>query len=253
MSDLLHILDVNEIWIYLLLGVVGLVYFRKVLIALNEWRGSLFGLERNTAQRRLTEATSILVLLLMMMGGEFILVTFVIPNYPNTQPLPTPTLDWVSATATPAADQTLVPPYPVTVATVPAAISASAPSNCSRGQIEFTYPRAGDQLKGLVTLTGSANIPNFGFYKYEFAQPGSSSWTTIQAGTAIRMGCTDGPCPTPTGNPDTTTETDRPDQIGQWDTSQLVPGDYLLQLIVTDNQGNALPACIIPVRVLPAQ
>ena len=37
---------------------------------------------------------------------------------------------------------------------------------------------------------------------------------------------------------------------GTWDTSQLVPGDYLLRLVVTDNVNNLFPACVISVRVV---
>jgi hypothetical protein len=40
--------------------------------------------------------------------------------------------------------------------------------------------------------------------------------------------------------------------LGQWDTTSVPPGDYQLRLVVTDNQGQALPACVISVRVLPA-
>ena len=39
--------------------------------------------------------------------------------------------------------------------------------------------------------------------------------------------------------------------LGQWDTGTLAPGDYQLRLVVSDNQGQALPACVITVRVSP--
>ena len=73
------------------------------------------------------------------------------------------------------------------------------------------------------------NIPDFGFYKYEVAVAGSDTWATIAAGRATVV---DG-------------------ALGQWDTSTLSPGDYRVRLVVSDNQGQALPACIITVRVSP--
>jgi hypothetical protein len=74
---------------------------------------------------------------------------------------------------------------------------------------------------------GTANIPNFGFYKYEFAPIGSGIWGTIVAKNI----------PIQDGN------------LGSWDTSAIAAGDYQLRLVVSDNQGNDLPACVIPVRI----
>ena len=38
--------------------------------------------------------------------------------------------------------------------------------------------------------------------------------------------------------------------VGLWDTTTLTPGDYQLRLLVTDNQGQSYPPCVIPVRVI---
>jgi hypothetical protein len=78
-----------------------------------------------------------------------------------------------------------------------------------------------------VILKGTATVPNFGFYKYEFAPIGTDVWSTVLANNKPVL---DG-------------------ELGNWDTSALVTGDYRLRLVVTDNQGNELPACIIPLRV----
>jgi hypothetical protein len=75
------------------------------------------------------------------------------------------------------------------------------------------------------------NISNFGFYKYEVAPQGSDTWATISAGRAIVNN----------------------GSLGRWDTTALTPGDYQLRLVVTDNQGQALQACVVPVRVVPVQ
>jgi len=40
------------------------------------------------------------------------------------------------------------------------------------------------------------------------------------------------------------------DSIGLWNTSQVIPGDYLLRLVVLDNDNNEYPACIVSVRVI---
>lgn len=95
----------------------------------------------------------------------------------------------------------------------------------------ITSPKAGDEVRGSVELIGTAGIPNFGFYKLEVAPLGGSTWAIFSAGSKpVRNG-----------------------SLGKWDTTALTPGDYQLQLVVTDNQGAALPSCIVSVRVLPAQ
>jgi hypothetical protein len=38
---------------------------------------------------------------------------------------------------------------------------------------------------------------------------------------------------------------------GSWNTQALVPGDYRLRLVMTDNENQTLPACEITVRVTP--
>ncbi len=91
----------------------------------------------------------------------------------------------------------------------------------------LTSPKPGDIIKGQVTLVGTADVPNFGFYKYEFSALGADVWYTIQANPQV----TDG------GN------------LGNWDTSEVTPGDYNLRLVVFDNQGNPFPPCVVPVRV----
>ena len=80
----------------------------------------------------------------------------------------------------------------------------------------------------MVEISGTVNVPNFGFYKYEFAVPGSELWATISADREVVKN----------------------DSLGSWSTGTLVPGEYQLRLVVTDTQGQALPACVISVRVV---
>ena len=93
MEEALSFFRAFEIWIYLLLGLGGLIYIRKFILAWQELRGATFGLERESAQARLNQAASMLVLLLTMAVTEFVLVSFIAPAVPGAIPLPTPTLD----------------------------------------------------------------------------------------------------------------------------------------------------------------
>jgi hypothetical protein len=91
----------------------------------------------------------------------------------------------------------------------------------------LTSPDPGEEIKGTVILNGTADIPNFGFYKYEIAPAGTSNWTTISAGA----------------------KPVKDDELGKWDTTALTNGDYFLQLVIIDNVGQTLEPCVIAVRV----
>ena len=68
--------------IYILLGVGILVYLRMLIIGVMEWKKSVFGLERRIAQRRLVSASTGLILLFLLLVGEFLLVTLIEPRMP---------------------------------------------------------------------------------------------------------------------------------------------------------------------------
>jgi hypothetical protein len=103
------------------------------------------------------------------------------------------------------------------------------PVGCTPGQVEWTFPKAGDEISGKVELKGTVNVPNLGFYKYEFSQAGVENWMTIAAGN----------------------ENNKVDAVlGTWDTTLLIPGDYQLRLVVADNQNQLMPACVIPIRIV---
>jgi hypothetical protein len=98
---------------------------------------------------------------------------------------------------------------------------------CITNKIEWISPKAGDEINANIQLTGTVNVPNLGFYKYQYAQKGEDNWTTLAGGNQPKV----------------------KGDIGFWYTDQLTNGDYLLRLVVADNQNNLFPACVIQVRV----
>jgi len=230
MEEVLRFLKTFEVVIFVILGLVALWTLRKMASAWKEMRSSQFGLERENAQRRFNTSLTGFAFLLFFAFTEFILVSIVYPDFPNTQALPTPTLNIL---ATPTV--TLQPVLAVTPTIDESAptVDASDQGGCVAGQVEWTYPGAGETLQGEVILRGTVNVPNLGFYQYEYSQPGSTVWTTIAAGENPILD-------QPMGG----------EGSGRWDTSTLTPGDYLLRLIVRDNANNLFPACIVNVRII---
>jgi hypothetical protein len=221
MGDVVRFLVNSEVWVYALLGLIGVIYLSKLISDWRERQTAIFGIERETAHRRLVMSATVVVLLLVTAGAELFVVSFVAPSYPMTDILPTPTLDLMT---TPTA--TLAPGVvaPLVVPTISADIS----SGCIPGSIDWTSPFPGEEITGVIELTGTVDVLNLGFYKYEFSTPGQDNWTTIAGGNIKKV----------------------EEPLGNWDTGQRLPGDYLLRLVVTNNEGTALPPCIIPVKVV---
>ncbi len=99
MEALLPYLQMYENVIYVTLGVVAFYYLFKLIASFQEWHGTVFGIEREIALRRLKATLNVVILLVLFALLEFVLVSFVAPSYPATIMLATPTLD-VLATPT---------------------------------------------------------------------------------------------------------------------------------------------------------
>jgi len=224
MIETLGFLTKYEVWIYILAGGVGLIYFRKLVLALQERRAAIFGLERENANRQLASAGSMLGLMFLLSVGEFVLVTFVSPFLPQQKILPTPTLDLLASPTVTLQSQAFTPGVIGTQGTPVPAKS----NGCIPGQLEFTNVVPGQEFSKTIRLEGTTNVPGFGFYKYEYGQPGQDNWVTIAAGNEIKTKA----------------------EIGTWNISQLPQGDYELRLVVVNQQNESMPPCVVPIRVV---
>lgn len=219
-SDILRVIVNAEPYIYIILGGFALYGFLRLFKAIGQLQGSMFGLEKEIARGKVREAASILLFLAFIASLEFVLVTFVQPIKPMKVVLPTQTLDLL---ATPTITLEGAASGLPTAATEPA-----GQTGCVAGQIEFTNPLPGAEVRNEVELRGTVLVPGFGFYKYEYAPAGSSNWITIAAGNQqVQDGL-----------------------LGIWNTNQLTPGDYQIRLVVTDNQGTPLLPCVLSLRVI---
>lgn len=206
--------------IYIALAIGALFAFRRMWHSWREWRDAVYGLEREFALRRLGQATALAILILGLVFAEFFIATFVAPTLPASDILATPTLDLL---VTPAG--TVLP------GTAALAVTQAVPSGmsgCIPDQIMITAPEPGDVVKGIVEIRGTANVPNFAFYKYEIAPMGTQNWSPVSA--------------------DRDPKTD--ESLGNWSTASLTNGDYFLRLVITDNLGKELEPCVLAVRVL---
>ncbi len=230
MESIIGTFTQNEVWVYSALGIFAVWQLVGFISSWQELRAASFGMERSIAQTKLNQTATMLVLILLLGVAEFTLVSFVAPTLPGALPLPTPTLNLL-ATAPPTSAPTLEAttqggqPLPATPQPTAGALSSSG---CVPKQIEITSPKDGEQVSGIVKIIGSVDIPNFGFYKYEIARPGDTVWLSINAGEKVVK---DG-------------------SLGDWITTVLPTGEYLLRLMVADNQGLFLSPCVIQVTIV---
>ena len=232
MDEALRFFRQYEGWIYFFLALGAVLYLRRLWIHYREMRGTIFGLERESAQVRFNQAVTVLVLLILIGIGEFVIVSYIAPLRPEANPLLTPTIDLL-ATPTATIEAAFTPePLEPGEAPPPTPTVDARIGQCLAGILEITSPEPADQLIGEVEILGSANVENFGFYKLEVTPQSQATWRTIQAG---REPVQDGVL------------------VASWDTSTLAPGDYLLRLVVTNTSSDLLPDCQVPITIVIPQ
>lgn len=98
---------------------------------------------------------------------------------------------------------------------------------CPNPVAQITYPAMDAVIGGYVDIRGTANIPNFHFYKIQFRPENETGWGQLYQGDA----------PVVNG------------VLMTWVTSTVPPGVYWLRLIVEDPTGNYPEPCEIRVTV----
>jgi len=221
MVEIIQFFSIHSIWVYLVLIIILFFPVRNLIRQSREKKDLVFGLEKEISQSHITQSLTFIIFIGLLLLGEFILSTLFAPILPGTSLLMTPTVNPL--------ENTLGSSFLgiQSTGTVQATSQPQA-EGCIPGQIMLTYPKAGQDVTGNITILGTADIPNFGFYKFEYAIQGSNSWSTIMAGRDVLV----------------------EKNLGYWDTTQLSPGSYQLRLVVSDNNGNELPACVIPIQVV---
>ncbi len=229
MLALFHFLVDYQLWIYAILGVLALIYLARLISAWRERYATIFGLEREDAQRRLNSALAVFILLLLLIGAEFVLITFVIPEWPLVMLTPTPVIaEEENLMITRPADSGLV-----IISTPEGAVPNSSvsviSSGCIPGQLEWLDPVSGDVIDGSYVLKATVNVQDMAFYNWAFSPVGDQeNWQTLSAGNL----------PVIEG------------ELGLWATSQVANGDYALRLTVYDLSNQELPSCDVYIRVL---
>ena len=229
MYEILNFLKTYEYAIYFVFGFATVLYLYSFIMAWMEIRASVFGLELVSAQRKLNRSAMGLFVLLFFTSVVFVLITFVSPVV--TPELSVPEIDGsIASIATQQSvsgdtvyDGTTTHGLPTALPTV-----ALFEHGCIPGEIEITSPEVGETVRGVITVSGTVDITNFGYFKLDIAESQQELWATFQAGNLIVK-----------------------DNIldDSFDSSLFTPGDYVIQLVIVDTEGEAQTPCRIPIII----
>jgi len=226
MEEIIRFVVNYEVGIYIILGAVLLINLQRLLSGWISLRKANFGLEREVAQKRIRSASTLIILVSLFGLSNFILVSVASIRYPGIAQIATPTIDLLS-TQTPFIGEGIDPN--ATPQGLQQTQTAIAVTGCIPDQLEWIDPQPGDEIRGSIELIGTVNLPNLGFYKYEYRYQGDEIWTPISAGNKPVVEEALG---------------------GTWNTEQLLPGNYFLRLVVSDNANNLIKPCEIEVKIL---
>jgi len=127
----------------------------------------------------------------------------------------------------PCATSETVTVVPVVQSTQRATPPPAPLADCPDPNARITVPRMGVTVRGRLQVLGTANIPNFHFYKVQYRADDRTDWGELY-------------------------KNDQPvvdGQLMEWHTNTVPPGVYWLRLIVEDPTGNYVEPCEVKVVI----
>lgn len=241
--QLVKVISKYSFWLYGLCG-LGMIYYIWIAIrAKREAEQTIFTLERETSTGQAYRALSVALAFAVIASIIFFIANVLEPglDFPaveSTPPssillIPTPTPSPVPPTLTPTPTPTRVRPTPrppePTETPAPTATPVPPTPICPNPGVQITSPGMDAVLNGPVQILGTANIPNFQYYKIEVGSgENPTSWSLFSdlRKSPIAGGLLD-----------------------IWDPSGYPAGVYKLRLTVVDNTGNYPLPCEVRVIV----
>ena len=244
MPTLVRLIAKYAKYLYLVCGLILIPFLSEVQRA-RRGQQSIFPLEKESATKRLRRAIFGIGLVLCIAAGIYYTSAYVEPTIveleetstatPTTSLLfPTPTSSPAPPTETPTITPTATrrprptPQEPAESTDTPTPTLEIIAPTCPNPDVRITAPGVNAVLSGNVEIWGSANIENFGYYKFEFQSLSvADEWHHVD----------DSEQPVSDG------------LLGHWNVDPLPAGEYLFQLVVVDATGNYPPPCQVRISV----
>jgi hypothetical protein len=250
MERVLQLIAEYQWWIYLVLGLLLLFYLRRAIMARREGSRSIFKLEQEQARARYGRSVIAMLIIVLVMVAIFAVANYPMlaelrepppepTSTPTTGPLAAPTLTATPPppTITPTATATQVrPTRPVRPSATPEVVETVAPvvsaPSCPNPGVRITSPGVNQVVQGNVSVVGSADVPDFGYYKVEVGRGANPQqqheWTVVGQLHESRV----------SGG-----------LLETFNSDAYPPGVYTLRLVVVDATGNFPEPCRVTVTV----
>ncbi len=227
MYEILNFLKTYEYVIYFVFGIGAVLYSYRFIMAWMEIRSSVFGLELVSAQRKLNRSAMGLFVLLFFTVIVFVLITFVSPVI--TPELSIPEIDGsIASIATQqSSSEEVVSDGTTTPSAIPTVVIFE--EGCIPEEIEITSPEPGETIRGVIEISGTVNVQNLGHFQLDIANSQRALWETLGAGDYNVIDDV---------------------LLTSFDSSfPFIPGEYVIQLLVYDNDNEPQTPCRIPVVI----
>ena len=223
MDSLFIFLVRYQTWIYVILGLILAIYLKKLLAATQDWNATIFGLERDYAQKKLNTALVMVVVTGLLLAAEFVSVNYLISDLPAFDPLTG------AALTTAEVDVEIVSEAQRSGAEDIQGGLGGFAGGCQAGVLEWISPSPSEVVSGLYTLKATVNVPEMGFFRYDYAPINDPSrWNAILAGNLPVIEGTLGPLAT----------------------TEIENGDYILRLEVLSKTNEAWAPCDVSIRIM---
>ncbi len=245
----------NDVWIYILCAFGLFWYISELWRAQQSLRRAIFGLERERGTRMRNNAAVFIIVLVAIAGGVFYVNNTIAPTLPPellSPPTPTPDI-FSTPLSSPTPLYTAVPPTPtgelaptvtlpsqlglpeeeaVTLEPTETAVpdATATPFIGCRVNLNIIEPGEGSVVNGMITFTGTADTPDFGYYTLEANGPQTNGQWASLLGRTIDQ---------PVNN----------SFLGNADLSEWASGPYLIRLTAVNQQGSTTGSCVIQVTM----
>ncbi len=232
------------LWIYILCAIGILLYLRAALSARREGSQAIYGLERETAAKRVFRASGMVVAILLIVFAVYVLSHYVELPQPSASPIELSTqapeaTEAIEPDGTPTPGETTPSLEPtatrrpqVTAVVVPTLVQetptlAPATGGCPHPNVQIRQPRPNEGVDQGVQVLGTANKESFDRYEFKFqSRDFEDEWHWVETfRTPVENG-----------------------ELGWWQTAHLPNGNYRFMLIAIDGTGNS-QECVVPVVI----
>lgn len=229
MTQLVNFFSIYENTIYFMLGLGAILYGWRFWRAWKQLSESVYGLEREIASSSLNRSAVFMFLLLMMGLIVFSAVTFAAPFLPIDELIATPTLELLRDSSSSQEPQSTLENGEAVIQTpTPFPTVSINDEACIENRLIITSPTSGTTIRGMLDVEGTVDVENFGFFQVEYARVQDGLWLPISVKRNIVINGL---------------------LVEGWDSSPVPAGDYILQLLVTDNTGIEFEPCRVQIRI----